>query len=65
MPKPFKPSRSRPLPANPDLVDVDGKPHVRLRDRGRPVLYPLTRDGRKYLRPSKRWYFEYLRVSRT
>ncbi len=59
MPKPFKPTRPFSLPADHKLVDVAGKPHVRIRERGKPVLYPLTKDGRKYLRPSKRWYFEY------
>ena len=58
MPKPFKPTRPFSLPPAADLVDVAGKPHVRLRERGRPVLYPLTKDGAKYLRPSKRWYFD-------
>ena len=58
MPKPFKPSRPHPLPPAPDLVDVAGKPHVRLRERGKPVLYPLTKDGTQYLRPAKRWYFD-------
>ena len=58
MPKPFKPTRPFPLPANAELVDVAGKPHVRLRDRGKPVLYPLTKDRSKYLKPAKRWYFD-------
>jgi len=58
MPKPFKPTRPCRLPADADLVDVAGKPHVRLRERGKPVLYPLTKDGKNYLRPAKRWYFD-------
>ena len=58
MPKPFKPTRPFPLPADAELVDVAGKPHVRLKERGKPVLYPLTKDGRKYLRPAKCWYFD-------
>src|SRR3954471_7609347 len=58
MPKPFKPTRPFRLPPDAELVDVAGKPHVRLRERGKPVLYPLTRDGTKYLRPAKRWYFD-------
>jgi len=58
MPKPFKPTRPFPLPPDAELVDVDGKPYVRIRERGKPVLYPLTRDGKKCLRPSKRWYFD-------
>jgi integrase/recombinase XerC len=58
VPKPFKPARPYLLPADAELVDVAGKPHVRLRERGKPVLFPLTKDGKKYLRPSKRWYFD-------
>ena len=58
MPKPYKPVSTRPLPPNAEIVDVDGKPHVRVKERGRSVLYPLSKDGAKYLHPSKRWYFD-------
>ena len=58
VPKPFKPTRPFPLPSDAELVDVAGKPHVRLRERGKPALYPVTKDGRNCLRPSKSWYFE-------
>jgi integrase len=58
MPKPFKPTRPFRLPAGAEIITRDGKPHVRLKERGKPVLYPLTKDGTKYLRPSKRWYFD-------
>lgn len=58
MPKPYKLHAVRPLPAAAEIVDHEGIPHVRLRERGKPVLYRLTRDGTKYLRPSKRWYFD-------
>jgi excisionase family DNA binding protein len=58
MPKPFKPTRPFPLPADADILEHEGRPHVRLKDRGRTVLYPLTKDGTKYLRPAKRWYFD-------
>ena len=53
-------SRPAPVPLPPDaeIVGHDGKPHVRMKERGKPVLYPLTKDGAKYLRPSKRWYFD-------
>ena len=58
MPKPYRLSSTRPIPPTAELVDVEGKPHIRIRERGKPVLYPLTRDGKKCLRPSKRWYFD-------
>lgn len=58
MPKPFKPTRPCPLPPDAEWVDVAGRMHVRLKDRGRAVLYPVTKDGRNYLRPAKCWYFE-------
>ncbi len=58
MPKPYKHHSPRPLPPDAEIVDRDGKPHVRLKDRGRTVFYPLTKDRTKYLRPSKRWYFD-------
>ncbi len=58
MPKPFKPTRPYPLPPDADIVDVGGKPHVRIRERGKPALYPLTKSGAKYLRPAKCWYFD-------
>ena len=58
MPKPFKLTSPRPLPPDAELVDHEGKPHARLKWRGRSTLFPLTKDGRNYLRPSKCWYFK-------
>lgn len=46
-------------------MNVDGLPHVRLRERGKPVLYRVGKDGTKYLRPTKCWYFEYRDANRT
>ena len=51
----FKPTRSYPLPAYPDIVDRDGKPHVRVKDCGKTAFYPLTSDGRHYLKPAAKW----------
>jgi hypothetical protein len=48
MPKPFKPTRPFALPAGAEIVDVGGKSHVRLKQRGRSVLYRVTKDGTKY-----------------
>jgi site-specific recombinase XerC len=59
MPKPYRLFSTRPLPAGAEIVQHEGKPHVRIRDeRGRAILCPLTKDGTKMLKPSKRWYFD-------
>ena len=59
MPTPFKPVRTTPLPKDAQVVERDGKPHVRVRDhRGRLIWCPLTKDGKAYLRPSNCWYFD-------
>lgn len=58
MPKPFKPTRPFPLPDGADIVQHEGRPHVRMKDRGRAVLYRISKDGTKYLRPTKRWYID-------
>ena len=58
MPKPYKVFSTRPLPADADVVEHEGKPHARMRERGKSVLYAITKDGAKYLCPSKRWYFD-------
>src|SRR5947209_18443815 len=55
----FKPTRPYPLPANPEIVEKDGKPHVRVREGGKAVLYPITKDGKKYLKPAAKWYAKY------
>ncbi|WP_168219307.1 tyrosine-type recombinase/integrase [Limnoglobus roseus] len=36
-----------------------GKPHVRVTIRGRKFVFPLTADGRSYLKPTSRWYGKY------
>jgi hypothetical protein len=59
MPKPFRLFSTRPLPPDAELVEHDGRPHLRLKERGRTVYYPLTKDGKGYLKPSKCWYFKY------
>lgn len=51
----FKPTRPYPLPANPEITDKDGKAHVRIRERGKLILYPLTEDGKQYLKPAAKW----------
>lgn len=59
MPKPFKLKSSRPLPPDAELVTHKGAPHLRMTERGRAILYPVSADGTKYHVPSKRWYFKY------
>ncbi len=51
----FKPVRPYPLPPNPEITDRDGKPHVRIREKGKTVYYPLSEDGRSYLKPGLKW----------
>ena len=58
MPKPYKMSRPYPLPPDADVIEHQGKPHARVRERGKPVLYRVSKDGAQYLRPSKSWYFD-------
>jgi integrase len=58
MPKPYKLLSTRKLPLDVEIVEHEGKAHVRMKERGRSILYRLSRDGRNYLRPSKRWYFD-------
>ncbi|CAN5544979.1 hypothetical protein BH11PLA2_BH11PLA2_25240 [soil metagenome] len=65
MPKPYKLTRPYSLPADAELVNEKGRLHVRLRDRGKAVLYRVSKDGTQYLRPSKRWYFDLRDVNGT
>ena len=58
MPKPFKPTRPFPLPAGAEVVEHDGRQCYRTKDKGRTVFYPLTKDGRQYLRPARNYYFD-------
>ncbi len=51
----FKPTRPYPLLANTEIVNKDGKPHARVRDRGKWVLFPLSADGKQYLKPALKW----------
>ncbi len=53
----FKPTVTRPVPADAVPVTHKGKPHVRVKDqRGRDVLYPLTADGQRYRAKASKWY---------
>ena len=58
MPKLFKVDRAIPIPATAEIVAKKGTPHVRILERGKPTLYPLAKDGQKYLKPSSKWCAE-------
>jgi excisionase family DNA binding protein len=58
MPKPFKPTRPFPLPPGAEVVERDGRQCLKTKDKGRTVFYPLSKDGRQYLKPTKCWYFD-------
>ncbi len=58
MPKPYKLTKPCPIPPCTKIEDVDGTPHVRVKVRGKLTLCKVSKDGTKYLQPSKRWYFD-------
>ncbi len=55
MPTLFKPDRPYPLPADAEILDHNGRPHVRIKDRGKWALYPLSADRTQYLKPAAKW----------
>ena len=55
MPELYRVDRTHCLPADAEVVDHKGRPHVRLRECGRAALYPLTKSGQGYLKPSPVW----------
>jgi len=55
----IRPTRPFPLPVNAEITNKNGKPHVRIRSGGKTALYPLTKDGKKYLKPAAKWYGKY------
>ncbi len=48
----FKPTRSQVLPANADIIRKSGKQFVRVKERGKWMEYPLSKDGKHYLKPT-------------
>jgi integrase len=51
---------TKPIPEGVAFVTHKGTPHVRYKDRlGKPVLAPLTEDGRRMRLLSRKWYGEY------
>jgi len=55
MPTLFRQTKPHPLPATAEIVDKGGKPHARIREGKQTKLYPLTKDGNRYLRPTAVW----------
>jgi len=55
----FRPTRAYTLPLDAEINDKDGKPHIRMKDKGKTILYPLSKDGTKYLKPAAKWYGKY------
>ncbi len=55
----FRPTRPYKLPPGAEIVERDGKPHVRMKDKGKAAFFPLSKDGRKYLKPAAKWYGKY------
>ncbi|HEX4611491.1 MAG TPA: hypothetical protein VH092_25075 [Urbifossiella sp.] len=51
----FKPTRPYLLPPGAEVVEKDGRPHARVREKGKAVLYPLSADGASYLKPAAKW----------
>ena len=51
----FRPTRSFPLPAKAEVVQIDGKRHFQTTDVRKTVRYPLSADGKHYLKPGKKW----------
>ena len=51
----FKPTRPYPLPPCAEVVAKDGRPHARVREKGKTVLYPLSANGAAYLKPAAKW----------
>jgi site-specific recombinase XerD len=55
----FRPKHNVPLPPDAEIVNHQGQPHIRLVENGRKVLYPLTKDRKRYRKPLKKWYGQY------
>ena len=55
MPALFKATQSITLPADAEIVTKQGTPHARIVKNGKPTLYPLSKDGKNYLKPRPKW----------
>ena len=55
----FRPTRPYSIPLGAEIIDKDGRPHIRLKDKGKLSLFPLSKDRTTYLKPSTKWYGKY------
>jgi len=55
MPTLFHFDQTHRVPADAELVERDGRSHIKLRESGRTVYYPLASGRTKYLKPSPKW----------
>jgi site-specific recombinase XerC len=56
----LRPTKPCPVPEDAERIIHKGKPSVKIRDAdNRLAIYPLTRCGTKYLKPSRRWYVQF------
>jgi integrase len=52
----FKPTYTKPIPADAEFLERDGKPFVRFVRGGKAVTLPVTKCGRKYRDKLETWY---------
>ncbi len=48
-----------PIPKQAEIVEKDGRKFARFRTRGRVITAPLTDDGERCLRKTRKWYGKY------
>ena len=58
MPALFRQTKPHALPADAEILEKDGRPHARIREGKQTKFYPLTKDGKRYLRPVAVWCAE-------
>ena len=52
---------TKPVPADAEIIQCKNGPHARFKDKkGKTVLAPLTKDGKRIRLLSRKWYGEYL-----
>jgi len=51
----FKPDRPYPVPQHAEIILKDGQGFVRILEGKRHALFPLSKDGRHYMKPAEKW----------